>query len=933
MIFALLSAHQVSELACNTEISTQDLYDAIVDEVGTGTITKLTFGGTSVLVDDFPAGCKLTYLSWSGRSSLPNLSFATPCSGKLTYLAVYADLQSTDGLDLFNALEDGTFALNQTTPAFVVKVPPSLTDLQLMMNGYGGDTNPVISFDEPSLLTLGYASLKTLRISGNVPFQVACLPANASFLSASAGGLSSLAINFTTCADPAKVPPLTSLILSANSLSSPDFTWDEAFSQLDRLEYLELTSGSGTSISFIPLLHPNTAKNTLSQITFALIASDQVSVDYMACGLWNNAGAATSALSSASFTMGNGPTYDFAFSSCFASTHTKLRTLILQPFTPPDDGGAVFIAHLPSSLNYLSLMFRIPKTLTVPFPYATLVETLPNLQTLSLAYTLRQYVPSPPTEIFTHLSTLSSLRDLDLSSGNLNGTLPSNLRTLIPTVEALRIQSNFLSGTIPGGLWSTLQGLFAYQNAFVAVASDIVAPQLILLTLQANALTSLPPNLLTAFPKLQAINLDSNNLQIELPQALLVESSPLLSFSAVSCQLSGSFPPVLSPALQAVQVSNNNLCGPLPRLPPNSLLSSILANDNLLSGSIHPEYLNRSMVTLDISNNLFTGSLPSVLRRTMPLSYAQPWRLNGNLGLSGPLPTFDLHPSYLNSAIQLEYTGLSWCEKQAAAPVAFPNSQMSVCNFNLTLACDCPELWNATFPNIVTQCQSKATSVIPPTIRESTCPLEAPAPQAVPSGPKPCPGSAPSPQFICINGAWILNGSLAVNTTLTVPPNSIIQITGNLSSNSSIVFNGLGTTITVDGCVFLGKNGSANHVEIELTQEDLDTIRRNGGKLTQTLIASKLGNKCNGSTDLSGIEVTVKKPSGTCRKVKVDKTKSTQSSLVTTFTLDNSHCNVIIIVPSVVGAVIVLTVVAIIVILVVKKMKADKYTTRLGNKN
>ena len=644
-----------------------------------------------------------------------------------------------------------------------------------------------------------------------------------------------------------------------------------------------------------------------------------------------NAGVTTSALNSTTFLLDSGD-FNFSIPDCFASTHSALSELYFSAANIPADGGAQLISQLPGALTSFSMSYSRPETVRIPFPWDALMEKASNLRSLALSGILTYFAASPIDEVITKLATIPTLTTLILSPGNLNGTLPANLFSLMPQLTSLQLQSNSITGTIPGGLWPNLLGMILSGNKFVALPVDVTAPKLLMLNLQQNALTTVP-DFVSGFPALQTLNLDHNDqMQLEqLPPGLFEATSQLRVFSATNCKLNGSIPAVTAPNLQGLILTSNNLCGTLPRLLASTPLQYFLANSNFLTGSIHPEYLNRSLNMLDISDNMLSGTLPPIRFTVFPTPSNFVWMLNGNRDLSGPLPTLDVHPAATYSAIRLEYTSLSWCERQEEVPVVFPLSRMATCFFNLTLACNCPALLNAICTNIDTQCQNPTATILPPTPRESTCPAIAPV--AIPAVAEPfgCAGTRPSPQFSCINGSWTFQGDLSTNSTLVLPPNSIIKITGNLTSNSSIVFNGLGSTIVVDGCVFIGKNGSG-HVEIELTQDDLETIRRNGGKLTQTLISSKIGNACNGSTDLSSVNVSVKKPSGTCRKVKVDKTQSTQSSLVATFALDNSVCNVIIVVPSVVGAVIVLTAIAVVVILVVKKKNSEKYSDRL-NKN
>jgi hypothetical protein len=135
-----------------------------------------------------------------------------------------------------------------------------------------------------------------------------------------------------------------------------------------------------------------------------------------------------------------------------------------------------------------------------------------------------------------------------------------------------------------------------------------------------------------------------------------------------------------------------------------------------------------------------------------------------------------------------------------------------------------------------------------------------------------------------------------------------IIVEGNLTvTGGGVVFNGFESQIIVNGCIFLGDN----QVTIELTKEELEQLA-NEGKLSKTLISSLTENNCIGSSDLSGTRVSVNKGSGSksCRKVTAKNAGSTQSSLQVVFAVDNSVCNMIIIIPSVIGGVLVITAIA-----------------------
>jgi hypothetical protein len=154
-----------------------------------------------------------------------------------------------------------------------------------------------------------------------------------------------------------------------------------------------------------------------------------------------------------------------------------------------------------------------------------------------------------------------------------------------------------------------------------------------------------------------------------------------------------------------------------------------------------------------------------------------------------------------------------------------------------------------------------------------------------------------------------------------VIPGVIVVVEGNLTVTDGVTFNGIDSQLLVNGCIFLGDN----QVTVELTKEELELLAKEG-KLPKTLITSLVENNCIGSSDLSQTTVNVKKGTGSkgCRKVKAKNSGSSKSTLQVVFEIDNSTCNMIIIIPSVIGAVIVLGVAALGIGLYLRNNKFSK---------
>lgn len=163
-----------------------------------------------------------------------------------------------------------------------------------------------------------------------------------------------------------------------------------------------------------------------------------------------------------------------------------------------------------------------------------------------------------------------------------------------------------------------------------------------------------------------------------------------------------------------------------------------------------------------------------------------------------------------------------------------------------------------------------------------------------------CLGERPSAQFFCQNGTWTSNTSI-VTPTFTIPPGGgTIVVIGNITS-STVVFQGLGTQLVVEGC--------AQNLQTVIVEE----LKKQKGDL-RTLLTQRGANGAN-CPSLKDVNVVVKVKGGGCRTVKTDKTKSTRQSLNVAFSVDSSKCNLwwYILIPILVVVIILATIAAIIV--------------------
>eukprot|EP01018_Ginkgo_biloba_P038097 Gb_18587 [translate_table: standard] len=196
------------------------------------------------------------------------------------------------------------------------------------------------------------------------------------------------------------------------------------------------------------------------------------------------------------------------------------------------------------------------------------------------------------------LSRFTMLVNLTLSNNSLSGKLTTELGRMA-SLQYLDISNNLFYGRIP--------------NALVALQ------QLVYINLSSNSMSERIPKGLEKLLQLRKLDLHSNRLSGPIDSGLMqLQSAEYIDFS--NNRLSGSLPlmlPVVSSltqSLQYVNLSNNRLTGSLVH---DSIISSF---DNLK--------------VLDVSNNNFTGQLPS-----FAFVYALEILRLGNNKFNGYLPT------------------------------------------------------------------------------------------------------------------------------------------------------------------------------------------------------------------------------------------------------------------------------------------------------
>ncbi|XP_039141371.1 LOW QUALITY PROTEIN: receptor-like protein kinase 2 [Dioscorea cayenensis subsp. rotundata] len=284
----------------------------------------------------------------------------------------------------------------------------------------------------------------------------------------------------------------------------------------------------------------------------------------------------------------------------------------------------------------------------------------------------------PPT-----LANLSALQAIDLSHNHLTGAVPPAI-FLLPNLTKLLLLSNDISGVIPmelGGCQALVRLRLGNNRITGAIPREIGSltsidfldlsgnrlsgevpeeigncSQLQMINLANNTLTGSLPSSLSSIPRLQILDFSLNSLTGEIPASfgkLVTISKLLLAGNAFS----GKIPETLGDcsSLELLDLSDNNLSGEIPsklcdiegldialnlsrnmltgaipeKMSQLSKLSVLDLSHNQLSGSLTPLAGIENLVTLNVSNNNFTGYLPDTkLFRQLSAS-----DLAGNQGL------------------------------------------------------------------------------------------------------------------------------------------------------------------------------------------------------------------------------------------------------------------------------------------------------------
>ncbi|XP_077226260.1 uncharacterized protein LOC143859433 [Tasmannia lanceolata] len=331
-----------------------------------------------------------------------------------------------------------------------------------------------------------------------------------------------------------------------------------------------------------------------------------------------------------------------------------------------------------------------------------------NLLIFELSYNYLGLGRADDLKFITSLTNCSNLNWLSIESNHFAGPLPNSVANLSTYLYWLSIGENQIYGNIPSQIGNliNLQHLGIYSTFITgSIPTSIgMLQNLQQLNLRNNSLSGKIPYSIGNITQLIDLNLGSNNLQGSIPLTL-ANCTKLLSLGFFGNKLGGTIPKQiigLSSLSMALDLSQNFFTGSLPSEVGNlKILELLNVSQNKLSGEIPSTLANcKSMRELYMQGNTFRGDVSSVFTT---LTSIEALDLSYN-NFSGKIP------KYLEGFKFLRYLNLSFNNFEGEVPEqgVFGNASAISVVGNDNLCGGVPELKLPTCPVLANDRRGKA---------------------------------------------------------------------------------------------------------------------------------------------------------------------------------------------------------------------------------
>ncbi|KAF2595544.1 hypothetical protein F2Q68_00008816 [Brassica cretica] len=269
-----------------------------------------------------------------------------------------------------------------------------------------------------------------------------------------------------------------------------------------------------------------------------------------------------------------------------------------------------FTGEVPSSIGNLSevrLMWLGGNILSGNFPIS--FANLKKLSDLSL------YSNNFSSTLPSNMTGLHSLKYFDVTTNSFSGPFPKSLFS-IPSLETVFLAENQFTGPVEFADTSSsskLQSIYLGGNRFEGPIPESISKFLNLeeLHLQHNNFSGPIPSSISKIANLHYLDISNNMLEGEVPGWLWRLATVMLSHNYFSSFENSSQDTVI----QQLDLNSNSFRGPFPHWICNLRWLRLLdLSNNLFDGSIPPclKNLTGSMTELILENNNFSGNLPDV---------------------------------------------------------------------------------------------------------------------------------------------------------------------------------------------------------------------------------------------------------------------------------------------------------------------------------